>query len=157
MQKGQIIANVIMFIPVGVLSGWMWNWKGMWFGVGLSFGVELLQLVTSKGLCEFDDVMHNAAGIVIGVGIVVAGIARRIRQMTFEELLDKVWGTSSLPTIDHEQLPRSLSYTTKKKLMKKTPKEIAQIFVKVIAEIDRGSTVLIDTLVQEKLQKKESL
>ena len=70
-QKGQIIANVIMFIPVGVLAGWMWTWKGLWFGVGLSCGVELLQLVTSRGLCEFDDVIHNAVGTVIGVGIVV--------------------------------------------------------------------------------------
>lgn len=73
MQKDQIIANVIMFIPVGVLAGWMWNWKGLGFGVGLSCAVEMLQLITSRGLCEFDDVMHNAVGTVIGVGIVVAG------------------------------------------------------------------------------------
>ena len=81
MQKGQIIANVIMFIPVGVLSGWMWNWKGMWFGVGLSFEVELLQLVTSRGLCEFDDVIHNVVGTVIGVRVayVTVQITKQIR------------------------------------------------------------------------------
>ena len=80
-QKGQIIANVIMFIPVGVLSGWMWNWKGMWFGVGLSFEVELLQLVTSRGLCEFDDVIHNVVGTVIGVRVayVTVQITKQIR------------------------------------------------------------------------------
>lgn len=72
-QKDQIIANVIMFIPVGVPAGWMWKWKGLGFGVGLSCAVEMLQLITSRGLCEFDDVMHNAVGTVIGVGIVVAG------------------------------------------------------------------------------------
>lgn len=73
MQKGQIIANVIMFILVGALAGWMWNWKGLWFGVGLSCVVETLQLVTSKGLCEFDDVFHNAVGTAIGVGIILLG------------------------------------------------------------------------------------
>ena len=72
-QRGQIIANVIMFVPVGVLAGRIWRWKGLGFGVGLSCAVEMLQLITSRGLCEFDDVMHNAVGTVIGVGIVVAG------------------------------------------------------------------------------------
>lgn len=72
-QRGQIIANVIMFVPVGVLAGRIWRWKGLGFGVGLSCAVEMLQLITSRGLCEFDDVIHNAVGTVIGVGIVVAG------------------------------------------------------------------------------------
>ncbi len=72
-QKGQIIANVIMFIPVGILAGWLWRWKGLWFGIGLSCVVELLQMMTSRGLCEFDDVLHNAVGTVIGEGIVMLG------------------------------------------------------------------------------------
>ena len=29
--------------------------------------VEILQLVTSKGLCEFDDVIHNVVGTVVGI------------------------------------------------------------------------------------------
>lgn len=72
-QKNQILTNVIMFAPVGVLTGHLWKWKGLGFGVGLSCAVEMLQLITSRGLCEFDDVMHNAVGTVVGVGIVVAG------------------------------------------------------------------------------------
>lgn len=36
-------------------------------------GIEILQLVTARGLCEFDDVIHNVIGAVIGVGVVVAG------------------------------------------------------------------------------------
>ncbi len=58
----------------------MWNWKGLWFGVGLSCVVDLLQLVTSRGLCEFDDVMHNAVGTVIGVGVARIICASRERQ-----------------------------------------------------------------------------
>lgn len=36
-------------------------------------GIEFLQLVTSRGLCEFDDVIHNMIGAVIGLGIVMVG------------------------------------------------------------------------------------
>ena len=70
-QKGQIIANVIMFIPVGVLAGRIWRWKGLWVAAGLSVFIEVLQLITARGLCEFDDVFHNMVGAVIGVGIVM--------------------------------------------------------------------------------------
>lgn len=69
-QKIQILTNVVMFIPVGVLAGWIWKWKGLWFAVGLSVVIEVLQLVTSRGLCEFDDVIHNFLGAVIGIMII---------------------------------------------------------------------------------------
>ena len=70
-QRGQIIANVIMFAPIGVLTGHLWKWRGLWFAAGLSITIELLQLITARGLCEFDDVFHNMIGAVIGVGIVM--------------------------------------------------------------------------------------
>ena len=72
-QRGQIIANVIMFIPIGILVGWLWKWRGLFVAAGLSVGIEILQLVTSRGLCEFDDVFHNMIGAVIGIGIVMIG------------------------------------------------------------------------------------
>ncbi len=73
-QKNQILTNVVMFIPIGVLASFMWKWKGLWFAAGLSLLVEVLQLATSRGLFEFDDVLHNIIGAVVGVGIVmVAG------------------------------------------------------------------------------------
>lgn len=70
-QKEQILTNVAMFIPIGALAGWLWKWKGLWFAVGLSLLVEVLQLITSRGLLEFDDVLHNMIGAVVGVGIVM--------------------------------------------------------------------------------------
>ena len=75
-QRGHIITNVIMFVPVGVLAGRIWRWRGLWFAAGLSVGIEILQLVTSRGLCEFDDVFHNMVGAIIGVGI--AMICRKL-------------------------------------------------------------------------------
>ncbi len=72
-QKNQILTNVIVFAPVGVLTGHLWKWKGLWVAAGLSIAIELLQLITARGLCEFDDVFHNMIGAVIGVGIVMIG------------------------------------------------------------------------------------
>ena len=70
-QKNQILTNVAMFIPIGALAGWLWKWKGLWFAAGLSLLVEVLQLATSRGLLEFDDVLHNMIGAVLSVGIVM--------------------------------------------------------------------------------------
>jgi len=55
------------------LSGLLWKWKGVFVAAGLSLGIEILQLVTSRGLCELDDVFHNVIGAVIGVGVVMIG------------------------------------------------------------------------------------
>jgi glycopeptide antibiotics resistance protein len=62
-----------MFVPVGVLAGCRWKWKGILAAAGLCVGIEILQLVTSRGLCEFDDVFNNMIGAVIGIGIVMIG------------------------------------------------------------------------------------
>ena len=70
-QRGQILTNVIMFVPVGVLVGWIWRWRGLWVAFGLSVAIEILQLITARGLCEFDDVIHNMVGAAVGVGIVM--------------------------------------------------------------------------------------
>ena len=59
-----------MFIPVGVLAGSLWKWRGLWFAAGLSFVIEILQLVSGRGLMEFDDVIHNCVGALIGIIIV---------------------------------------------------------------------------------------
>ena len=72
-QQNQILANVIMFLPVGVLAGRIWRWRGLWVAAGLSAAIEILQLITARGLCEFDDVFHNMIGAVIGIGIMMIG------------------------------------------------------------------------------------
>ena len=73
-QKEQILTNVIMFVSVGVLVGWIWKWRGLWIAAGLSVVIEVLQLITARGLCEFDDVLHNMIGAAIGVGVVMLGV-----------------------------------------------------------------------------------
>ncbi len=70
-QKNQILTNVVMFVPVGVLGWGLWRWRGLWVAAGMSVEIELFQLITARGLCEFDDVLHNVLGAIIGVGIVI--------------------------------------------------------------------------------------
>lgn len=67
------LANVIVFIPVGLLLGvafrgvsWM---KVLGIGCGISVGIEILQLLFKRGFCELDDVMHNTLGCLIGYGV----------------------------------------------------------------------------------------
>lgn len=75
-QKGQIIGNIVMFIPVGLLAGLLWKSKALFIAVGLSCTIEDLQFVTTRGLMEFDDVLHNCAGALIG--FVIAMLIRII-------------------------------------------------------------------------------
>ncbi len=70
-QKDQIIANIIMFIPLGICAGRLLRWKGIIVGLTLSISIELLQFVSRRGLFEFDDILHNTFGAVTGVSIYV--------------------------------------------------------------------------------------
>lgn len=67
------IMNVVLFVPVGLLLGVAFTeirWKTvLLIGLCLSLGIETLQFVYSKGFTEFDDVMHNTLGCVIGYGV----------------------------------------------------------------------------------------
>ena len=80
-QKEQIIANILIFIPLGILAGSLWKWRGMFAGIGVSAAIELLQLTSQRGLCEFDDIFHNTLGTFIGVSIymLVEAVVKRKR------------------------------------------------------------------------------
>ena len=68
----EILLNVIMFIPVGLLAP---RWKTVGLAAGYSMLIELAQLVSLRGLFEFDDVMYNALGTALGV-LLVLGLKR---------------------------------------------------------------------------------
>ena len=67
------ILNVGLFVPVGFLlscgSQRMTWWRVLCVAVVLSVGIEVLQLLLRRGLCETDDVLHNVVGAVMGYGI----------------------------------------------------------------------------------------
>jgi len=74
----QAFLNVVMFIPFGFLSVIVIEsyykrksnaFKGtitILASVILSIAIEVTQLITHKGLCETDDVIHNSLGTIIG-------------------------------------------------------------------------------------------
>ena len=69
----EIIMNVAVFIPVGILLGFIFKkqrwWTSFIIGVGISVSIEILQFTLKRGYLEFDDVMHNTLGCLIGYGI----------------------------------------------------------------------------------------
>lgn len=67
------IMNIVVFVPVGLLLGcgfqsMKWH-KVLLIGCGVSFSIEFFQLVLKRGFSEFDDVMHNTLGCIIGYGL----------------------------------------------------------------------------------------
>ena len=67
------IMNVVVFIPMGFLFGitvkkikW---WQVLLIGGCISSSIEFLQLLLKKGVSEFDDIMHNTLGCMMGYGM----------------------------------------------------------------------------------------
>lgn len=67
------IMNVIVFIPIGILLGCIFNVRKCWhilqLGAGISLSIEILQLFLRRGYSELDDVMHNTLGCLMGYGL----------------------------------------------------------------------------------------
>lgn len=66
----QIVDNMILFVPMGVLYGQFdpkrkWQ-KAFLLGMGLSASIECIQYVFKAGLCETDDVLNNTIGMMSG-------------------------------------------------------------------------------------------
>lgn len=66
------ILNMVLFVPVGFLFGVVFRqmtWrKVMITGAGLSMSIEILQLILQKGICDFNDLLCNTLGCMIGYG-----------------------------------------------------------------------------------------
>ena len=66
----QIIMNVMMFVPIGFFAGGALKKKYTWIvlGIGLvlSFFIEITQLISTRGVFNVDDIIHNVLGCAIG-------------------------------------------------------------------------------------------
>lgn len=64
------VMNVVVFVPVGLLATSVLKKhrfvKAMAFGFAVSVGIEALQFILKRGFSEFDDVLHNTLGTLIG-------------------------------------------------------------------------------------------
>lgn len=77
-----IILNYVMLMPFGILLPVIMNDKvedkkrflcTILAGFFISATIECLQLISHRGLFEFDDILGNVCGVVIGYGIYKAG------------------------------------------------------------------------------------
>lgn len=69
------ILNLFLLFPVGILLPIFLDrkmpwWQGLLVGLLISAVVEILQLLMCRGLFEFDDMIHNGFGCMLGTVIV---------------------------------------------------------------------------------------
>ena len=91
----QVMANVMMFIPIGCLSARNMR-RPVLFGFLFSCLIEGLQLLFRIGLCEVDDIISNTVGVIIGFAmyrvihkwVLYAGGEKRVYQRYIKRLLD---------------------------------------------------------------------
>lgn len=66
----EIILNVLLFMPIGFFCGVVINnaniIKVIGLGCILSLSIEILQLLTMRGVFNIDDIIHNILGYIIG-------------------------------------------------------------------------------------------
>lgn len=80
--RREIINNIWLFLPLGtILYKLRPKWIIILFPFLLSVSIEVVQYITGVGICEFDDVLSNSIGSIIGfeVGYEVENIIRRSR------------------------------------------------------------------------------
>lgn len=82
----EIAWNIILFIPISVLLMLAISYKNKVFiaivsGFLMSSLIEVIQLVSHRGLFEFDDIVHNTLGATIGVCVylLVSLIVKRFK------------------------------------------------------------------------------
>ena len=91
-----IIGNVTMFIPVGIVWPLCFKkldriWKTVLAGAGLTFFIEVTQLFFYKRCSDIDDILMNTTGVLIGALIygLIRMIARKGRAAPAEEAASK--------------------------------------------------------------------
>lgn len=75
-----VLLNVAMFLPMGLLLPLLWKKFRKWYvaiptGFAASLAIELVQLITGRGLCDVDDLFCNTLGALIGYLAVMTAIS----------------------------------------------------------------------------------
>ena len=68
---GDIIGNILLFVPLGLLIPLAFPQLSNWYivlfcGMILSVSIELIQYFARLGILELDDIFHNTCGTVLG-------------------------------------------------------------------------------------------
>lgn len=69
----EVFWNVVLFMPYGFLASFISKSKGKWIvslsGFLMSVAIELTQLLAHRGVFEYDDIVHNTLGTIIGIAL----------------------------------------------------------------------------------------
>lgn len=80
----EFIANIVLFVPVGVLFALLLGWRRWWMavilGVALTVSIETAQLVIPDRVTDPRDVVSNSIGSTIGVVTVVTVTVLRMKR-----------------------------------------------------------------------------
>ncbi|MEX1077689.1 MAG: VanZ family protein [Homoserinimonas sp.] len=77
----EFVANIVLFVPVGVLFVLMLGWRRWWLaavlGIALTAAIEFAQVFLPNRVTDPRDVISNSVGAVIGVALVLTVTAWR--------------------------------------------------------------------------------
>lgn len=70
-NNAYVIENILLFIPYGFLSAWVFPSMRNLFtctllGLVTSMGIEYMQMLTERGFFQIDDIITNTIGTVVG-------------------------------------------------------------------------------------------
>ena len=70
----EVLLNCVLLFPAGILLPFVVNKELKWYhglniGMVISGCIELSQLIFCRDLFEFDDIIHNSLGCMVGCGI----------------------------------------------------------------------------------------
>ena len=118
-----VLLNVAMFVPLGVLLPLMWRKLRRWAipaGFFVSLAIELAQLALGRGICDIDDLFCNTLGTMIGYfGVMLVlslGAGNRKHGLVFGSLaLISVLAIGSIFIVyevkEYGNLPGAAAYT----------------------------------------------
>lgn len=97
-----IILNILMFVPLGILLPLIFkNCRKYWvtYLVGLFFTliIEVIQLISGRGIFDIDDIFNNTLGCIIGYGIVIIFISCFVDRKKYENNKKLILTTLQLP------------------------------------------------------------
>lgn len=97
-----IILNILMFVPLGILLPLIFNncrkcWITYLIGLFFTLIIEVIQLISGRGIFEIDDIFNNTLGCIIGYGIVIIFISCFVDMNKYENNKKLTLTTLQLP------------------------------------------------------------
>lgn len=99
-----IILNILMFVPIGFMFPLLFKKCECWYITylgcfAITLFIEILQLISKRGIFEIDDIINNTLGGAIGYGIVMIFISLFKRKKVSQEHKILITASYQIPLI----------------------------------------------------------